>query len=103
MARSHVALEGSERQRNPDAARVGDVDPASNVEVTVTLRHPERWQDEADAVRRALERFGLAVAAEYPATGSVVMSGTAAQIEAAFHTKLGAYSYNSDGQLRGRE
>jgi kumamolisin len=103
MARSHVALEGSERQRNPDAARVGDVDPASNVEVTVTLRHPERWQDEADAVRRALERFGLAVAAEYPATGSVVMSGTAAQIEAAFHTKLGVYSYNRDGQLRGRE
>jgi kumamolisin len=103
MARSHVALEGSERQPNPEAARVGDVDPASNVEVTVTLRHPERWQDDAETVRRVLERFGLAVVAEYSATGSVVMTGTAAQIEAAFHTKLGVYSHSRDGRLRGRE
>ena len=103
MAASHVALAGSERQRKPDAVHVGDVDPASHVEVTVTLRHPERWQGDAETVRRALERFGLAVAAEYPATGSVVMTGTAAQIEAAFHTKLGVYSHSRDGQLRGRE
>ena len=47
--------------------------------------------------------FGLAVEAEYPATGSLVMSGTAAQIEAAFHAGLGMYSHGGDGMLRGRE
>ncbi|HUB04785.1 MAG TPA: S53 family peptidase [Solirubrobacteraceae bacterium] len=103
MAGSHVALEGSERGRGPDAAHVGDADPASSVEVTVTLRRPERWRDDAEAVKRALARFGLVVAAEYPATGSVVLTGTAAQVEAAFRTRLKVYSHQRDGQLRGRE
>jgi len=103
MAGSHVALAGSERGRGPDAARVGDVDPASSIEVTVTLRHPNRWRDDAQAVERTLERFGLVVATEYPATGSVVLTGTAAQIEAAFHARMGVYSHSGDGLLRGRE
>ena len=47
--------------------------------------------------------FGLTVEAEYPATGSLVMTGTAAQIEAAFHAGLGMYNHGQDGVLRGRE
>ncbi len=103
MAVAHVPLEGSERGRKPNAVRVGDVDPASHVEATVTLSRPERWRDDAEAVRRVLASFGLAVEAEYPATGSLVIGGTAAQIEAAFHVGLGMYSHERDGVLRGRE
>lgn len=103
MPPAHVPLEGSKRGRKPNALRVGDVDPASPVEVTVTLRRPERWGDEAKAVRRALARFGLVVEREFPQTGSIVMTGTAAQIDAAFQTPLGMYSHDRDGILRGRE
>ncbi len=103
MAPAHVPLEGSERGRKPNAVRVGGVDPASHVEVTVTLSRPERWRDDAKAVRRVLAGFGLAIVAEYPATGSLVIGGTAAQIEAAFHAGLGMYSHDRDGILRGRE
>ena len=103
MAGAHARLEGSERARKPHAVRVGDVDPASEIEVTVTLRRPERFSEDAEAVRRVLGRFGLAVQAERPATGSLVMTGTAAQIEAAFHPGLGMYSHPGDGVLRGRE
>lgn len=103
MAKTHMPLEGSERRRKPQTVRVGDVDPASNVEVTVTLRHPDRWPADADLVKRVLGRFGLAVEVEQPATGSLVMKGTAAQMEAAFHAGLGWYSHGLDGVLRGRE
>jgi kumamolisin len=103
MAGSHATLEGSGRRRRPGAPRVGDVDPASEIEVTVTLRRPERFAEDAQAVTRVLGRFGLAVEAERLATGSLVMSGTAAQIEAAFHPGLGMYSHAGDGILRGRE
>ncbi len=103
MTEAHATLEGSERGRTPHAVRVGDVDPASEIEVTVTLRRPERFSEDAEAVRRVLGRFGLAVQAERPATGSLVMTGTAAQIEAAFHPGLGMYSHPGDGVLRGRE
>ena len=103
MAPAHVSLEGSERGRKPNAVRVGDVDPASHVEVTVTLSQPERWWDDAEVVRRVLASFGLTVEAEYPATGSLVIGGTAAQTEAAFDAGLGMYSHDRDGLLRGRE
>lgn len=103
MFPTHVPLDGSERGRTPDAMRVGDVDPASHIEVTVTLRHQERFAIDADVVKRELGRYGLTVEAEYPATGSLVMSATAAQMEAAFHAGLGTYSHRGDGMLRGRE
>ncbi|HYZ82262.1 MAG TPA: hypothetical protein VE571_13380, partial [Solirubrobacteraceae bacterium] len=41
MTDARVVLSGSERPRKHDAERVGDVDPSSSVEVTVTLRGPE--------------------------------------------------------------
>ena len=103
MFPTHVPLDGSQRGRTPEAMRVGDVDPASHIEVTVTLRHQERFAIDADVVKRELGRYGLTVEAEYPATGSLVMSATAAQMEAAFHAGLGTYSHRGDGMLRGRE
>ena len=103
MAGTHATLDGSGRRRRPGAPRVGDVDPASEIEVTVTLRRPERFAEDAEAVTRVLGRFGLAAQAERPATGSLVMTGSAAQIEAAFHPGLGMYRHARDGVLRGRE
>ena len=103
MTAAHAKLKGSERGRKPLAVRVGDVDPASPIEVTVTLRRPERFAKDAEAVKRVLGHFGLAVRAERPVTGSVVMTGTAAQIEAAFRAGLAMYSHARDGVLRGRE
>jgi kumamolisin len=82
---------------------VGDVDAASEIEVTVTLRSSEQFTEDAETIRSVLGGFGLAVEAERPATGSLVMAGSAAQIEAAFHVGLGVYSHDRDGLLRGRE
>ena len=94
---AHVVLGGNERARKRDAERVGEVDPASPVEVTVTLRDPRTYSDDAGEVKRVLARFGLATKAERPVTGSLVMTGTAAQIEAAFHPGLGMYSHGRTG------
>jgi kumamolisin len=102
MTAGHATLEGSERGQ-PRAVRVGDIDPGSKIEVTITLRRPDQFPQDAAAVRRVLGRFGLAVEAERPATGSLLMAGTAAQIEAAFQVGLGVYSHDRDGLLRGRE
>lgn len=121
MPDAHVPLDGSGRERKADAVRVGDVDPAAPVEVTVTVRRPELPEvgapisrdaferryavssNDTDAVTRVLERFGLAVGRESPATGSLVVSGTAAQVEAAFKPRLGMYRSHSEGDFRGRE
>jgi kumamolisin len=121
MADTHVPLQGSERPRKADAVRVGDVDPNSPVVVTVTVRHPSlpdpgppiareqlerdygvRAQD-ADEVKRVLERFGLTISGESRATGSLIVSGRAAQVEAAFGPRLGVYRDAGDAPFRGRE
>lgn len=102
MADTHVPLPDSRRGRKPDAARVGEVDPVSAVEVTVTVR-PEQFPTDSAEVSRILGQFGLSVDATYPATGSLVVSGTAAQITEAFRPGLAMYDHGPDGVLRGRE
>src|SRR5438105_432550 len=102
MPGTHVALTRSGRSRRPDATRVGEVDPAARVEVTVTTA-PERFAKDSDEVGRILGQFGLSVEATFPVTGSIVLSGTAAEIEDAFRPRLGLYSHGPDGILRGRE
>ena len=102
MAGAHVALADSKRPRKQDVVRVGEVDADSRVEVTLTLR-PEHFARDSKKVKEVLGRVGLADDAEFPATGSLVMSGTAAQIEKAFRAGLGMYSHREDGVLRGRE
>lgn len=121
MGASRVRLEGNERVSKPGAARIRDVRPAARVEVTVTVRHPElpapgspltreelerRYAvspDDSAAVRRALGRFGLTVSDGPAATGSLVVRGTAAQIEAAFEPRLGVYRGPTGAEFRGRE
>jgi kumamolisin len=102
MPGTHVPLTRGSRREKPDAVPVGDVDPASRVEVTVTVA-PERFAEESEAVTRILGEFGLSVAAVYPATGSLRVDGTAAQIEDAFRAGLRMYDHGPDGVLRGRE
>jgi kumamolisin len=102
MARVHVPLANSGRPRKDGIVRIGEVDPHAGVEVTLALQGEHFARDSAK-VREVLGRFGLVEEAEFPATGSLVMSGTAAQIEAAFRARLGMYSHREDGLLRGRE
>ena len=123
MAGKHVKLSGSDRPRKSDAVRVRDVDPDSEVEVTVTLRGPQLPQlkpgqsisrDELkssyaaspadiDALRTELERYGLKIEDVSPLTRSVHVRGTAKQMDDAFHTQLGIYKSKAQGEFRGRE
>jgi kumamolisin len=103
MTAAHVRLEGSGRAPKQGAVRIGDVNAASAIDVTVTLGESRRSPDDFGTVKRTLARFGLTVQAEYPATGSLIMRGTAARVEDAFDAGLGMYSHGEDGLLRGRE
>lgn len=124
MDSEFVPLAGSERPRKHEAERIGDVDPASKVEVTLTLRGAElpaldvdtppmsraelergygaRPEDVAQ-VTSTLERFGLTVDKVSTVGRSMRVSGTAAQVEAAFHAGLGVYRSATGGEFRGRE
>lgn len=119
----HVRLAGSERPRKDDAVRVADLDPGEKIEVTVTLAGPElpepvpgkprsretlrrHYGAESETVRRvsaALEALGLHVEEHSELTRSLRVTGTIAQMEAAFRAGLGSYR-TADGKVfRGRE
>ncbi len=123
MAGTHVTLSGSERPRKSDATLVGDVDPGSEVEVTVTVRGPALphlkagqsiSRDELersyaaspadlDKVTAELERYGLKVVEASALTRSLRVRGTAKQMEAAFEAQLAVYRTADQGAFRGRE
>jgi kumamolisin len=123
MADTHVVLSGSERPRKHGAERVGDVDPASPVEVTVTLRGPElprvspgesmsreelervyaSSSEDMDAVAAALRGYGLEELDRAPSARSMRVVGSAAQMDAAFAANLGVYRSADGAQFRGRE
>ena len=121
MAEAHVPLEGSGRLRKEGAARVGRVDPATPVEVTVTVRRPalpavgpplsraelERRAApsaaDVDRVAQVLGGFGLTVGSDHPLTGSLTVTGIAAQVEAAFRPGLAIYRSTAGDEYRGRE
>jgi len=124
MTDGHVALAGSERARKHDAQRVDDVNPQARIEVTLTLDGLElapldtskpgisrselergfgaRDEDIAK-VRETLGRYGLEVEGSSALARSVRVSGSAAQMEKAFHAGLGIYRSDRDGEFRGRE
>ena len=103
MTDTHVVLSGSDRARKHNAERIGDVDPASAVEVTVTVRGPELPQvtpgksmsreelerrysaspADMDAVASELGQYGLEVLDSTLSTRSLRVRGTAAQMDAA--------------------
>jgi kumamolisin len=123
MADTHVVLSGSERPRKHDAERVADVDPASPVEVTVTLRGPDLPQvspgqsmsreelertfasssADIDAVAAALRGYGLEELDRAPSARSLRVHGSAAQMDAAFGADLGVYRRTNGTEFRGRE
>jgi kumamolisin len=124
MSDGHVVLPGSHRPAKQDAVRVGDVDPGSRVEVTVTLDGPELAEldtgkagisrgdfaarygagaDDIAKVKATLEQFGLVVEEASSAGRSMRVSGTAANMEEAFHPGLGVYSSPDQGEFRGRD
>lgn len=123
MAGTHVVLSGSERPRKADATRVRDVAPESQIEVTLTVRGPSlpdlkpgqsiprselessyaASSEDIEKVSSTLERFGLKVQDASSLTRSMRLSGTAEQMEKAFHAQLGVYDSKEQGQFRGRE
>ncbi|MGZ4295954.1 MAG: protease pro-enzyme activation domain-containing protein, partial [Solirubrobacteraceae bacterium] len=123
MTGTHVVLSGSERPRKHDAERVGNVDPAAAVEVTVTLRGPELPQvtpgqsmsreelervyaastEDMDAVASELKGYGLEELDRAPSARSMRVTGSAAQMDAAFRANLGVYRRANGVEFRGRE
>jgi len=122
MTDTHVVLSGSDRPRKHDAERISDVDPASAVEVTVTVRGPDlpqvapgksmsreelersysASQADMDAVAEGLADYGLEVLDSAPSVRSLRVRGSAAQMDAAFRANLGIYRHNGH-EYRGRE
>ncbi len=122
MTDTHVVLSGSDRPRKHDAERVGDADPSSAVEVTVTVRGPDLPQvtpgksmsreqlersysasaEDMDAVATELGHYGLEVLDAAPATRSLRVRGTAEQMDATFRADLGIYRHGGY-EFRGRE
>lgn len=121
MAAELATLTGTKRPRREDTERLGELDPDTQIEVTVTVRgsplpttggtlsgdklrrkYAPRPED-TQKVKKVLKRFGLVVKRESPATGSLIVAGTAAQIEKAFQPRLGLYRSAEDGEFRGRE
>ena len=122
MTDTHVVLSGSERPRRHDAERVGDIAPASAVDVTVTVRGPDlpqvtpgksmsreelernysASQADMDAVAEELARYGLEVLDSAPSVRSLRLRGSAGQMDAAFRANLGIYRHDGH-EFRGRE
>lgn len=121
MSDGHVALPDSHRKQ--EATRVGDVDSSAQMEVTVTLRAPDLPEldvsepaisredfaaryganpEDVAKVRDTLEEFGLTVEGISQTATSMRVSGTAAQMEKAFHPALGVYHTTEQGEFRGR-
>ena len=123
MTGTHVVLAGSERPRKHAADRLGDVDPSERIEVTLTLRGPAlpemepghsmsreelqesfgASQDDIERVEGELRKYGLRIDDVAPLARTVRVSGTAAQIQEAFHARLGIYRHENEGEFRGRE
>lgn len=125
MNAKHVVLKGNERPRQGDATRIGDVDPKSRIEVTLSLKGaalpdandlPAKpltrdqlaasygaKREDADKVGRVLKDYGIKVEDVSLLTRSMRVSGTADAIEKAFKANLGIYHNAQQGDFRGRE
>jgi kumamolisin len=119
----HVILPGSKRAKHRLAERIGPVDPKERLEVTINLgKMPDAPEvaaktlsleeletlygakkEDADKVAASLARFGLKVEGISLLTRSMRVSGTAAQIEAAFQPKMAMYRIPGQLDRRLRE
>lgn len=120
----YVPLGGSNRTRQRDAQRGPEVAPDEQVEVTVTIAGPalpqadgaagslsreqlaNRYGADPETIRKVsdvISGLGLTVLDASALTRSLRVSGTAAQMEAAFRPGLATYTNAGQGQFRGRE
>jgi len=121
----HVPLSGSKRAKNRGATVIGKIDPKETFSVTVGLSGPklpgadeyvgealtpatfaEKFgakQEDADKVAKSLKKFGLKVESISLGTRSMVVSGTAAAMEAAFKPGLAMMRSGEQGEYRGRQ
>lgn len=122
---AHVVVPGSPRPPTKGATRIKDAPSNSNVEVTMTLRGPKlpgahllggralsaadfkanysASKRDADKVSTVLRKFGLRIEGVSLETRSMRVSGSVAQMEAAFHPNLGIYQNADQGEFRDRE
>jgi len=123
---THVVLPGSKRQKDPGSIRVGDVDPKEKIDLTIALSGPKlpgadeyigqtltpeevaarfgASKADADKVAKSLKKFGLKVEEVSLETRSMRVSGTAADIEAAFKPNMAIIrSARQAGEYRGRQ
>jgi len=120
----HVILPGSKRGKDPNAVKVGEVDPKERIEVTIGLAgpklpgpdeyvgqtlSPEEFSEkygtvkgDADRVAKSLKKFGLKVEGVSLESRSMRVSGTAAQMEAAFKPNMVVMRSAKQGEYRGR-
>jgi kumamolisin len=124
--KTHVILPGSKRPKDPDAVRVGNVDPKEQIDLTITLAGPalptaDEYVGEtltpeelsakfgankadADKVASVLKTFGLKVESVSLATRSMRVVGNAAAVEAAFKPDMAMIrSARQIGEYRGRQ
>jgi kumamolisin len=123
--KTHVVLRGSNRAKDPDATKIGDVDPKETFAVTIGLTGPklpgpddyvnqtltpaelaEKFgaaKEDADKVAKALKKFGIKVDSVSLETRSMIVSGTAAAMEAAFKPDLVMMRSPDQGEYRGRQ
>jgi kumamolisin len=121
----HVPLSGSKRAKNHGATVIGKVDPKEAFSVTIGLsgsklpgadeyvgetltsaNFAEKYgakQEDADRVAKSLKKFGLNVESISLGTRSMVVSGTAAAMEAAFKPGLAMMRSGDQGEYRGRQ
>jgi kumamolisin len=120
-----VTVTGSNRSVVRNATRIGDVPADAPVKVTLTLRGPPlpsadqlparalspaefsasfgASAADAEQVTQALQRYGLTVSDVSLPTRSMQVSGTAAQMQAAFGPQLGIYRDATGREFRDRQ
>jgi kumamolisin len=121
---THAPVPGSNRVILRGSRALGPTNAHTTIEVLLKLRRkqelpdvpfrPERTitretlaetygasQDDIDAIVRAFAKFGLRAVHTDPATRSIRLTGTVAQMEQAFQVKLVNYAHDS-GNYRGR-
>ena len=95
---------GSERRLVPGHRRVGDVDGAAEIEVTVYLRAGVGGDDDLEAVAEFASERGLEVVSAQRPRRAVRLRGTVDAVAAAFEAQpRGIYEHPSGARYRGRE
>lgn len=95
---------GSERRLEPAHPRVGDVDGAQQIEVTVYVRGPRAEDDDIRAVSDFAAEHGLEVASVEHPRRAIRLRGTVDAMCAAFEAQVqGMFEHPSGTRYRGRQ